>query len=222
MNSFPNHLKRLRKSRGMTQDLLAQQLHVTRQTVSGWETGRCQPDIETLTALAGALEADIAELIYGVKPGDYPRCQTRYVITASACGGIALAALLFCLFFMPWIKLYCSNNYLPWHWYLYNTVPQIGWFAAGMLLPAALAMVHRIALSPRGILLCRIGGIAAGLPGGLIGADILLTAAFSGYPQIFTMLFYPWNAVLQGRVILLMAMPFAAGMLLFLGWNKNP
>ena len=61
------NLKRLRTAKQLSQDALAGQLYVTRQTVSGWETGRTQPDIETLVKIAQVLEVDVEELIYGTK-----------------------------------------------------------------------------------------------------------------------------------------------------------
>ena len=48
------NLKQLRQREKLTQDALAERLHVTRQAVSSWETGKTQPDIETLTTLAEA------------------------------------------------------------------------------------------------------------------------------------------------------------------------
>lgn len=51
MDQVAKHIKDLRKHAGLTQDDLAERMHVTRQTVSSWETGRTQPDIETLSAL---------------------------------------------------------------------------------------------------------------------------------------------------------------------------
>ncbi len=65
MNAVGKNLKQLRQREKLTQDALAERLHVTRQAVSSWETGKTQPDIETLTALAEALGADVRELIYG-------------------------------------------------------------------------------------------------------------------------------------------------------------
>ena len=59
MNPVGRNLKRLRQRAGLTQDALAERLHVTRQAVSSWETGKNQPDIETLTALAESLNADV-------------------------------------------------------------------------------------------------------------------------------------------------------------------
>ena len=58
-------IKRLRVQNNMTQEALAVQLNVTRQTVSGWETNRTQPDIETLMRIAEVFSVEIEELIYG-------------------------------------------------------------------------------------------------------------------------------------------------------------
>ena len=55
----------LRKARGLTQEQLAERLHVTRQAVSSWETANSYPDVEMLAALSEALEVSIEELIYG-------------------------------------------------------------------------------------------------------------------------------------------------------------
>lgn len=53
-----------RKKAGLSQEALAEQLHVTRQTISNWESGKSLPDIETLKALAQALNVPIEHLIY--------------------------------------------------------------------------------------------------------------------------------------------------------------
>ena len=66
MASIGTHIRRIRTERGMTQEQLAERLFVTRQAVSAWETGKAQPDIETLEHIAGALETDMAEIIYGM------------------------------------------------------------------------------------------------------------------------------------------------------------
>lgn len=49
----------------MNQEQLAEQLHVTRQAVSNWETGKTQPDIETLTQIAAFFDVSVERLIYG-------------------------------------------------------------------------------------------------------------------------------------------------------------
>ncbi|WP_235069853.1 helix-turn-helix domain-containing protein [Turicibacter sp. TJ11] len=45
-------LKRLRKSRGLSQEQLAAELNVSRQSISKWELGESKPEIENLIALS--------------------------------------------------------------------------------------------------------------------------------------------------------------------------
>lgn len=52
-----------RKAAGMTQQELAEKLHVTNKAVSKWETGLSYPDITLLEPLADALSANVAELL---------------------------------------------------------------------------------------------------------------------------------------------------------------
>ncbi len=42
----------LRKSRSWTQDQLAEQLDVSRQTISKWESGQSLPELDKITALS--------------------------------------------------------------------------------------------------------------------------------------------------------------------------
>ena len=51
----------------LTQEELAEKLSVTRQAISNYETGKTQPDIETLNKIASILEVSVEELIYGYK-----------------------------------------------------------------------------------------------------------------------------------------------------------
>ena len=45
-------IRRLRDARGITQEVLAQALNVTAQTVSKWECGSSMPDVQTLPRIA--------------------------------------------------------------------------------------------------------------------------------------------------------------------------
>lgn len=99
MDNIGKRIKRLRTEQGITQEQLAERLHVTRQAVSNWEIGKTQPDIETLTTLAEVLGVTVEELIYG-KTTDTksPRViiekTTEKGIDAGAAVGIALAVVL--------------------------------------------------------------------------------------------------------------------------------
>lgn len=63
MKQIGKNLKKHRMAKGMTQDQLAEQLSVTRQAISNWETGKTQPGIETITALAAVFGITVEELI---------------------------------------------------------------------------------------------------------------------------------------------------------------
>lgn len=58
-------LKELRSLKGLTQKELADQLHVSFQTVSKWENGENEPDIATLKELAGIFSCSVDYLISG-------------------------------------------------------------------------------------------------------------------------------------------------------------
>ena len=67
MSKISKNIKRLRVEKGLTQDLLAEKINITRQAVSSWENDRTQPDVEMLSKLAEVLEVSLEELIYGKK-----------------------------------------------------------------------------------------------------------------------------------------------------------
>ncbi len=58
-------IKRLREAGNMTQQQLAELMHVSDKTVSKWETGRGYPDISLLQPLAAALGVSLTELFSG-------------------------------------------------------------------------------------------------------------------------------------------------------------
>lgn len=63
MFSFAENLKALRHKKGLTQEVLAIKLNVTRQTISKWEKGISVPDAEMLVLLAESLEVSISQLL---------------------------------------------------------------------------------------------------------------------------------------------------------------
>lgn len=65
MNKVHSTIRLIRMEKGINQEQLAEQLHVTRQAVSNWETGKTQPDIETLTRIAEYFGVSVERLIYG-------------------------------------------------------------------------------------------------------------------------------------------------------------
>ena len=56
-------IKALRKSKGLSQQDLADKLNVVRQTISKWEQGLSVPDSDLLIALSEALETPVSTLL---------------------------------------------------------------------------------------------------------------------------------------------------------------
>lgn len=68
MRDVGKNIRQLRLERKLTQDDLAEQLHVTRQTVSNYETGKSKPDIDMMVEISAVLKTDIQTIIYGPEP----------------------------------------------------------------------------------------------------------------------------------------------------------
>lgn len=58
-------IRRCRTERGLSQQQLANELHVTREAVSKWENGRGLPDVSLLQPLARALGVSVNALLLG-------------------------------------------------------------------------------------------------------------------------------------------------------------
>ena len=60
---FGQKLQELRKSRGITQEELAQSLYVSRTAISKWESGRGYPNIDSLRAISKFFSVTVDELL---------------------------------------------------------------------------------------------------------------------------------------------------------------
>ena len=61
--TFAEKLKSIRKQVGMSQELLAEKIGVSRQAVTKWETGAGIPDIENMISISNLFNISIDELI---------------------------------------------------------------------------------------------------------------------------------------------------------------
>ncbi|MBR5218062.1 MAG: helix-turn-helix transcriptional regulator [Oscillospiraceae bacterium] len=67
MQTLSYNIRSIRKDKGLTQEELAERLHVTRQAVSSWERGGSCPDFETLKQIADIFEVSPEQLLYNEK-----------------------------------------------------------------------------------------------------------------------------------------------------------
>ena len=65
--SFGDRLRATRKEKGLSQEQLAEELEVSRQSVTKWETGITFPEIKTMLRLASLLDRDLDWLLYDEK-----------------------------------------------------------------------------------------------------------------------------------------------------------
>ncbi|MDE1549558.1 helix-turn-helix domain-containing protein [Jeotgalibaca caeni] len=63
MVSIGERIKEARKKSGFTQQMLAEQLNVSRSAVSNWEVGRNYPDLDLIVQLSNVLELTLDELL---------------------------------------------------------------------------------------------------------------------------------------------------------------
>lgn len=100
---LPAQLKANRERLGLSQEVLAQRIYVSRQTVSNWETGKTYPDVQSLLLLSSLFDVSVDELL----KGDVSTMEKRvtndaqtlkrlscamlgFILAALASGGIAI------------------------------------------------------------------------------------------------------------------------------------
>ena len=220
MNTVGRNLKQLRQRAELTQDALAEQLHVTRQAVSSWETGKTQPDIETLTALAEALHADIRELIYGPEQvRTYRRSQRKYVIWVTACVVVLFIYCVLEALLKPFVQQigWETYNLLPWVWYIL-AVPAVAAMATGALLMSGTALISDLRLPSTKL---RIAALILGTIA--IGYYLIFAIyCFGNRLQFLENIpgFVEWIKYMNHHGIIWYAPWFLSGGLLFLGLNR--
>lgn len=200
MQTVAKNIQRLRREAGQSQEDLAKRLHVTRQAVSNWETGRNTPDLDTLLRLAEEWGVPIEALICEAPPRPFVRGQRRYRVFSAACAGVLLLLGAAELWWMPILRSRAASHYRPWGAALAGGLLRVlAGLAAGLLLPALFSLWADLRLKS---LPYRRIALAFGL--GLLLAALGLT----------------WFAPHPGWYRAGLLLPFPAGLLLFLGCNR--
>lgn len=112
-------IQTLRKQAGLSQEALAEQVCVTRQTISKWELDQSTPELELLARLSDIFQVSTDYLIKPelVQPGQQPARKKRHLpeklrpILLAVLTALALAAACICL-----ICDYFTAEALSWSW----------------------------------------------------------------------------------------------------------
>ncbi|EHJ33101.1 DNA-binding helix-turn-helix protein [Lacticaseibacillus rhamnosus ATCC 21052] len=127
--NFSKQLQQIRTAHSMTQADLAQQLHVSRHTVSNWENERNLPDLETVTQIARIFSVSLDTLILDdselneklIKDSKVSRHQIVMAVLMTASLIMSgVAATTFLGFFPHWLAQVIWSIYaivlLIWSW----------------------------------------------------------------------------------------------------------
>ena len=111
MKELGERIRARRIELGLKQEDLAERLAVTRQTISNYERGTSEPDLDTLQKLAEALQIDLNQLLKGEKAPEQNRKKARLPFVL----GILATSLLFVLFLSlsDWAVGYKAYTYDP-------------------------------------------------------------------------------------------------------------
>ena len=102
-----DNIKIIRKNKGYSQEELASKLHVTRQTISKWETGQSVPDANLLKQLSVIFDVSVSELMDGnaerileneVIVEQLSRVNENLVLAHKRFSRIAVVAVCVCVF----------------------------------------------------------------------------------------------------------------------------
>ena len=130
------NIKKIRTQRSMTQDALAESLYVTRQTVSNYEIGKTNPDIDTLLRIAEILDTDINALIYGQPEPESRKAANRELIISVIVFGVLLIVTPIGLRFLKQLAV-STFRVEPMHIFQLLVVPVLmlsgGWLLISLL-----------------------------------------------------------------------------------------
>ena len=108
MAEFAKHLQSLRKMANMSQEDVAEHLHLSRQAISKWEQGQSTPDVETCLKLCELLKVTPNQLLLGFDNSEEHTSKTKnshwdilfivasvFLILVCICGTIMLICNLY-------------------------------------------------------------------------------------------------------------------------------
>lgn len=108
MANISKNIKQIRQKNNMTQEELAEALFVTRQTISNYETGKSNPDIDTIIKIAELFKVDANTIIYGLPIEQHQKRNRSWAIGI----GIFLIVLLISGLILNEVLEHYDNLYL--------------------------------------------------------------------------------------------------------------
>lgn len=192
--NLSENLRRLRLEKGMTQNEVGDAIGLTRQAISGYESGRTQPDIETLMRLADIYDTDLEGILYGnsIALQNYGRIRRT---------GITIAAVLVILSVLRGGILMGMNRLLPIPQSYYNAentalrfrlVNAVNLLGSIQLLAADVGLIALLSMILNSK--CPLsGGGKYGCPMLVCAVIVLIAALFAAVDPSYQLMDYLWT-----------------------------
>ena len=91
--TISDRIRELRRKRGISQEELAEQLGISRQAVSKWESGQSMPDLDKIILLSDYFDVTTDYLLKGIQPTEPQAEKTSVNASVFAIAGTALNAI---------------------------------------------------------------------------------------------------------------------------------
>ena len=169
-----------------TQEELAEQLFVTRQTVSNYENGRTRPDVDQILRLAEIFDTDANAVLYGP-----PVPEGRKTALIQAAAGCALTAAIYLLyrFFLPTAQDIQSFHYDPrWTAALMYVVRPVFLLLLGWSLVQVLSLAAAVKLPEKPWVRCRRRTLLVIVLCGILSSLFVCIAFFVDVGNVYSVL----------------------------------
>ena len=215
MKDVSKRIKELRQENGMTQEELAERLHVTRQAVSNWETKKTRPDVEMLETISAVFGITLMEFLYGKEK---PPIEKRKLIPVAVFGTMTALSVVLRIFALPIVVALASRTYDMRGAILLEGAVRLLYAAAVPLALSVISLRLDVAVEKASVrkLLLILGLVPVVLAGIMVVmAAVLNGQSGVGVPDGWAAVYMGLFAVCAGKYT-----PIVAGGLLYLGSKK--
>ena len=141
--NFSEKLFTLRKAKNLTQEQLAEQLDVSRQSISKWESGQATPELEKIIALSAIFDVTTDYLLksseiddLSVKTEMLEKQQQSMLIREQKQQQILVCVLYSIAIYLIFFAIYFIGHFHFWEWVSNPSV-----FFAGFLIATAIVIL---------------------------------------------------------------------------------
>lgn len=137
MSNLSKNIRKYRESRHLSQEELAKKLYVTRQTISNYENGKSEPDLDRIKDMADFFGVEMQEMIQGQNQYVFPTVKFVKLVLLS---GIMIIWIILASKSVEQMKVYYS---IPW--FFLTLCP----FAASVLLSGIGYLLSEVLIESR-------------------------------------------------------------------------